>query len=81
MDQFFKPTTTWSSGQAQNKNSGLFQLNLLALAATVIKADGEVKAQELQFVRNFFITNYGSDRATSIFEKFNEEIKKEKLIY
>ena len=78
MDQFFKPTTTWSSGQAQNKNSGLFQLNLLALAATVIKADGEVKAQELQFVRNFFITNYGSDRATSIFEKSNEEVKKEK---
>ena len=37
----------------------VFELNLLALAATVIKADGNVKAQELQYVRNFFITNYG----------------------
>jgi DnaJ like chaperone protein len=49
----------------------------LALAATVIKADGVVKAQELQFVRNFFITNYGKEQATVIFETFNEQIKKE----
>jgi|TARA_X000000950_G_scaffold83609_1_gene105178 DnaJ like chaperone protein len=57
--------------------SGSLQLNLLALAATVIKADGVVKAQELQFVRNFFITNYGKEQATMIFETFNEQMKKE----
>ena len=56
---------------------GTLQLNLLALSATVIKADGQVKAQELQFVRNFFIANYGSDQAAMIFETFNEQIKKE----
>jgi len=78
IDQFFKPTTDWNQNRVQNQNTGLFQLNLLALAATVIKADGAVKTQELQFVRNFFITNYGPDKANSIFEKFNEEIKKEK---
>ena len=78
IDQFFKPTTAWNQNRVQNQNTGLFQLNLLALAATVIKADGAVKTQELQFVRNFFITNYGPDKANSIFEKFNEEIKKEK---
>ena len=78
IDQFFKPTTVWNQNRVQNQNTGLFQLNLLALAATVIKADGAVKTQELQFVRNFFITNYGPDKANSIFEKFNEEIKKEK---
>ena len=55
--------------------SGSLQLNLLALAATVIKADGVVKAQELQFVRNFFITNYGKEQASMIFETFNEQIK------
>ena len=58
IDQFFKPTTAWNQNRVQNQNTGLFQLNLLALAATVIKADGAVKTQELQFVRNFFITNY-----------------------
>ena len=54
----------------------VFELNLLALAATVIKADGSVKAQELQYVRNFFITNYGEMKASSIFKIFNEHIKK-----
>jgi DnaJ like chaperone protein len=47
----------------------------LALSATVIKADGQVKTQELQFVRNFFIANYGSEQAAMIFETFNEQIK------
>ena len=37
-----------------------------------------VKKQELQFVRNFFISNYGPQKASTIFEKFNEEIKKDK---
>lgn len=60
-----------------NAQPGSLQLNLLALSATVIKADGQVKAQELQFVRNFFITNYGSQQAAIIFETFNEQIKKE----
>ena len=55
----------------------ILQLNLLALSATVIKADGQIKSQELQFVRNFFITNYGKDQASLIFDTFNAEIKKE----
>ena len=54
-----------------------FQINLIAFAAIVIKADGQVKAQELQFVRNFFITNYGEQKAASIFETFNEQVKKD----
>ena len=43
----------------------------------MIKADGQIKSQELQFVRNFFITNYGKDQASLIFDTFNAEIKKE----
>ena len=42
-----------------NINPADFEINLLALASTVIKADGSVKKQELEFVRNFFIGNYG----------------------
>ena len=64
--------TRFSSAQSRT-----FQLNLLALSATVIKADGDVKPQELQFVRNLFITNYGKEQATLIFETFNEQIKKQ----
>ena len=78
IDKFFNPSTSGFQNRFQSSNSGLFQMNLLALAATVIKADGAVKRQELQFVRNFFISNYGPEQAHSIFEKFNEEVKKEK---
>ena len=43
--------------QPQNIQPALFQINLISLAAIVIKADGQVKAAELQFVRTFFISN------------------------
>ena len=62
---------------SQRSEPAQFQLNLIAFAAIVIKADGQVKAQELQFVRNFFITHYGQPQATSNFETFNEQVKKE----
>ncbi len=39
-----------------------FELNLLALASILIKSDGEVSKQELQFVRNYFISIYGQYR-------------------
>ena len=78
MERFFNSSSSWSEVGSQRPTTAAFQLNLLALAATVIKADGSVKQQELQFVRNFFITNYGSQMASTIFEKFNEEVKKER---
>ena len=57
--------------------SNQFELNLLALAAMVIKADNKVEEKELRFVRNYFIANYGADYASTIFSRFNTEIKKE----
>ena len=78
VERFFSSSSSWSEVGYQRPTTAAFQLNLLALAATVIKADGSVKQQELQFVRNFFITNYGSQMASTIFEKFNEEVKKER---
>jgi len=77
IDQFSKGTGTVFRSRFSPVHPGTLQLNLLALSATVIKADGKVKEQELQFVRNFFITNYGQQQAQIIFETFNEQIKKE----
>ena len=54
-----------------------FQLNLLALSALIIKADGKIQKKELDFVRSFFIGQYGKERADSIFRTFNTQIKKE----
>ena len=78
VERFFYSSGSWSQQRVQTNRPAAFQLNLLALAATVIKADGAVMKQELQFVRNFFITNYGPQNANSIFERFNAEVKKEK---
>tara|TARA_B100001094_G_scaffold221008_1_gene215075 strand:+ start:1225 stop:1947 length:723 start_codon:yes stop_codon:yes gene_type:complete len=78
IERLYNPSSSWIKVRTQNLNPEIFQLNLLALAATIIKADGIVKKQELQFVRNFFISNYGPQKARTIFEKFNEEIKKDK---
>lgn len=63
--------------QSQRMQTNQVQLNLLSLAAIVIKADGKVDERELRFVRNYFITNYGEAYASSIFAKFNTEVKKE----
>lgn len=54
-----------------------FELNLLALSALIIKADGKILEKELTFVRNFFITQYGKVKADSIFKTFNAQIKQE----
>jgi len=53
-----------------------FELKLLSLASLVIKADGKVQQSELDFVRRYFITAYGQERANAAFKTFNEEVKK-----
>ena len=56
-----------------------FELNLLALASILIKSDGEVSKQELQFVRNYFISIYGQYRANILFKEFNTNIDKKNI--
>ena len=75
IDRYKSGSSSIFQPRFSSNQPGKLQLNLLALSATVIKADGQVKTQELQFVRNFFIANYGSEQAAMIFETFNEQIK------
>lgn len=56
-----------------------FELNLLALASLVIKADGKVSQVELDYVRQYFVQSYGKDRANATFRVFNEVIKKREV--
>ena len=79
LEQLFRQErrNPFASVQSQRMQTNQVQLNLLSLAAIVIKADGKVDERELRFVRNYFITNYGEANASSIFAKFNTEVKKE----
>lgn len=79
LEQLFRQDrrNPFASVQSQRMQTNQVQLNLLSLAAIVIKADGKVDERELRFVRNYFITNYGKANASSIFAKFNTEVKKE----
>lgn len=56
-----------------------FELNLLSLSSIVIKADGKVNQTELDYVRQYFISAYGKERANATFRTFNEIIKKREI--
>lgn len=78
-EQFFQPNSgnPIFGGVSPRPDPAQFELHLLMLSAAVIKADGEVKPEELRFVRNYFIAQYGEARATNLFKIFNQEIKNE----
>ncbi|MCX2681271.1 TerB family tellurite resistance protein [Galbibacter sp. EGI 63066] len=52
-----------------------FELNLLSLCSIVIKADGKINQNELQYVRAYFVSTYGKEKANAIFRTFNEVAK------
>ena len=56
-----------------------FELHLLSLATLVIKADGNVSQNELDYVRQYFVQSYGKERANATFKVFNEVIKKREI--
>ena len=56
-----------------------FELNLLSLSSIVIKADGTVNQTELDYVRQYFVSAYGKERANATFRTFNEIIKKRQI--
>jgi DnaJ like chaperone protein len=63
------------SPKVQKISSKDFEINLLALASLVIKADGKVTQNELDFVRRYFISAYGKNRANEVFKIFNQNVK------
>ncbi len=56
-----------------------FELHLLTLCSIIIKADGQVNQKELDYVRRYFLSTYGKERANAIFRTFNEVIKKREI--
>ncbi|MBN1338805.1 MAG: TerB family tellurite resistance protein [Bacteroidales bacterium] len=56
---------------------GDFAASLIILSATVMKADGKVLKSELDFVKNFFIKQFGSDIAQQSMLVLREVLKQQ----
>lgn len=70
------------NGGIRRVNSNIvkeFEINLLSLASILIKSDGKISASELQFVRNYFISIYGPQKANNLFTRFNKEVDKSNI--
>lgn len=61
--------------QRENVTPADFELNLLSLSSIVIKADGAINQTELDYVRRYFVSAYGKERANATFRTFNEIVK------
>lgn len=65
--------------EEEKVSPGDFELHLLTLSAIVIKADGKVSQQEMDYVRNYFVQAYGKERANAVFRTFNDVVKDRQL--
>ncbi len=67
------------SEEEERVTPGDFELHLLTLSAIVIKVDGKVSQQEMDYVRNYFVQAYGKERANAVFRTFNDVVKDRQL--
>lgn len=71
--------TIFSDMTRQSVSPADFELNLLSLCSIVIRADGSVSQRELDYVRQYFLSTYGKEKANAIFRTFNEINKKHEI--
>lgn len=58
-----------------------FNVSLLVLSAAVMKADGNVKKSELNYVKRFFLQSFGQERAENYIKMLREILQKDYNIY
>lgn len=58
-----------------------FNVTLLVLSAAVMKADGEVKKSELDYVKRFFLQNFGQQRAENYIKMLRDILNREYNLY
>ncbi|MCD6179374.1 MAG: molecular chaperone DjiA [Bacteroidales bacterium] len=62
---------------SQPTQAGDFSLSLLVLSAAVMKADGIVKKSELDYVKRFFVSNFGEAKTIQQMQVLKELLKKD----
>lgn len=63
MDGSGNPLSGVTGGQTGRTRTGDFNISLLILTAAVMKADGRVTKNELNYVKEFLSRNYGAERS------------------
>src|SRR5690625_5752603 len=66
-------TTTRTNPLRSQVSPADFELNLLSLASVVIKADGNVCREELDYVRMYFVHAYGKDSVNATLRALDAE--------
>lgn len=68
-----------ASGQYEygRTQGGDFNISLLILTAAVMKADGSVKRSELDFVKRFFVNQFGAVKAAEYIKMLGELLKQD----
>lgn len=69
-------TTSYSSG-TRATTPGAFGVSLLVLIAAVMKADGKVVKSELDYVKEFFVRQFGRESAAEATVMLRDLLKKE----
>ncbi|MEI7664286.1 MAG: TerB family tellurite resistance protein [Bacteroidota bacterium] len=61
----------------QGTQRGDFAMSLLVLSAAVMKADQKIVKSELEFVRSFFVNQFGNDEGNRLISMLREILKQE----
>lgn len=75
----FGKETQYNIGQTSRQRD--FNVSLLVLSAAVMKADGNVKKSELDYVKQFFLYNFGQEQAEKYILTLREILKQDIQIY
>ena len=57
--------------------SGDFSISLLVLAASVMKADGRILKSELDYVKKFFVQQFGIDKTRELMKVFRDILEQD----
>jgi len=69
---------SYSFNQAKQKTqTGDFAMSLIILAAAIMKADGKLKRSELDYIKSFFLQNFGKEMAEESIRALREVLERD----
>jgi DnaJ like chaperone protein len=76
IDSSTEATQVYSSGNARTRQ-GDFSMSLIVLVAAVMKVDGKVVKSELDYVKKFFIQQFGEESAREALQLLKDILKQD----